>query len=255
MLASSRAHAAGPVVLQFTASSANSGGDTIYFNDPALNGKKHLKLIVTQRWTGIYNDHPIGVYLTGSTWAAFNEDRADMPVGASFNVTLGTSEPNATPLNSADYYTVLAAEKNNPSGILLLTHNWNPYPNIGGTYVDHNLGVLYSNDFKKWLIFNEDFTPPIAAVYNLLDATKNKNAFIQATTSSNIDGGDGVYIDNSLSAGHPNAVVFVTPSGATWNHPLGVYYAGGEWDIFNQDGTTMPAGLTFNVLIYSGTNP
>jgi hypothetical protein len=81
-------------------------------------------------------------------------------------------------------------------------------------------------------------------------------AFIQVATASNIDGGDGTIIDNTLCNGDPNAILIVTPNwnphlkvGVYWNHIVGVYYNGSKWDIFNEDLTAMPAGPAFNVLI------
>lgn len=35
---------------------------------------------------GGYNNHPIGVYYTGTQWAIFNQDLAPMSVGLGFNV-------------------------------------------------------------------------------------------------------------------------------------------------------------------------
>jgi hypothetical protein len=81
-------------------------------------------------------------------------------------------------------------------------------------------------------------------------------AFIQVATASNIDGGDGTIINNTLCNGDSNAILLVTPNwnphlktGVYWNHVVGVYYAGSNWRIFNEDLTTMPAGPAFNVLI------
>jgi len=253
-LTAGEARAAGPVVLQFTGSSGNLSGNTISLNDPALNGKTGLKLIITQCYTGTYNAHPVGVYLVGSTWAAYNEDGDDIPAGASFNVTVAPATTYATPMNSAAEYTELSVEKSNSNGLLFVTHYWNPFPKVGGTYVNHNQGVFYDIFLKKWCVFNEDESPAIVAAYNVLDATKNGKAFKVTTSVSNIDGGDGVYIDNSLTNGNPGAVVFVTPAGGTWDHPVGVFYNNGEWDIFNEDGTKMQAGLTFNVLAFPGPN-
>jgi len=62
----------------------------------ALNGSSTAQLTVTQSYNppgsrGVYNNHPIGVFYdrTVNKWAVFNQDRAPMPAGASFNVLLG----------------------------------------------------------------------------------------------------------------------------------------------------------------------
>lgn len=65
------------------------------------------RLIVTQNWAprSVYNDHPIGVRLTGplatnpfapgveAEWEIFNEDGAPMPAGAAFNVVHDPAPP------------------------------------------------------------------------------------------------------------------------------------------------------------------
>ena len=56
------------------------------------NGNPNAIVVVTPNWNPggvcpcVYNNHPIGVWYTGSQWAIFNQDIAAMPVNASFNV-------------------------------------------------------------------------------------------------------------------------------------------------------------------------
>ena len=66
-----------------------------YIDHPLLNGKPQADPTVTQNWNpgggvGVYNDHPIGVrYDAGrERWEVFNQDGAEMPDGAPFNVTV-----------------------------------------------------------------------------------------------------------------------------------------------------------------------
>jgi hypothetical protein len=65
-------------------------------------------------------------------------------------------------------------------------------------------------------------------------------------------------IDNALTNGHPNAIVFTTPNwnpggvGGTYNnHNIGVYYdnATSQWRILNQDVLTMQPNTAFNTLV------
>ena len=55
-------------------------------------GDPHAKILLTQRWTGVgvYNPHPIGVFYDpfDQAWKVFNEDLADMPLNARFNVAV-----------------------------------------------------------------------------------------------------------------------------------------------------------------------
>ena len=60
-------------------------------------------------------------------------------------------------------------------------------------------------------------------------------------------------IDNVLTNGHPNAIVFVTPNlnpgGLLDEHPTGVLYTNGYWKILNRDSVNMPVNTAFNVLV------
>jgi hypothetical protein len=80
--------------------------------------------------------------------------------------------------------------------------------------------------------------------------------FVQVATAANISGNLTI-IDHPLTNGHPDAIVLVTPNyhpggvGGTYdNHPIGVYYNGGQWTIFNQDLGSMPVDAAFNVMVY-----
>ncbi len=247
---------AGTTVLQFTASAGNTSGDTIFLDSPELNKKPKLKLIVTQVWTGAYNATPVGVFYTSGTWAAYNEDESSIPIRATFNVLVTTDSVNATPANSGADLTLVTLEAKNPNAILLMTHLFNPYPALGGMYADHNLGLYYDTDFKKWSVFNEDESSPLAATYNLFSATRKDNAFVVTTAGTNV-AGYSVLINNPGTNSNPNAVLFAEAlyNGTYWDHPIGVYYDSGTWTVFNEDETAMPAGLTFNVVAFSGTSP
>jgi hypothetical protein len=254
----SKAWAGSPKVLQFTASAENTEDNVLTLDSPALNKKPSLKLIVTQYWTGVYNPQPIGVSYSGGKWNIFNESGAAIPAGANFNVLIGSNSVNATPLNSADEFTAISLGKKNPNAVIFSTHYGNPYPNVGLVFVKNYQGIWYDVGLKQWAIFNEDLSDPLAAAYNLADLTANKNAFLLTTTVSNTVSGNA-FIDNSVADNNPNAVIFAEPvfSGAVWNHPIGVYYSQdyGQWLIINEDSDRMPAGLQFNVAVYSGTNP
>jgi len=120
--------------------------------------------------------------------------------------------------------------------------------------VDHYTGLYYDSIYKKWGEIYEDETDEEAAAYNVLDVTKKANAFVFTTTGPSILG-DGAAIDNLVANGNRNAVVFVAPVyGGYWDHPVGVYYAGSNWYVFNEDQTTMPVGQSFNVEVLSGTS-
>ena len=84
--------------------------------------------------------------------------------------------------------------------------------------------------------------------------------FIWTATSSNTSG-NATLINNLATDGEPGALLFVTPNfdpggvnGGYDNSPIGVYYdssagTSGEWGVFNENSTTMPAGTSFNVFV------
>ena len=81
--------------------------------------------------------------------------------------------------------------------------------------------------------------------------------FVHHATSENISG-NSTYLDNPLTNGYPNAILYVTqnwnPGGTAGtynNHPIGVWYdtERQRWAVFNQDREPMPAGAAFNVAV------
>ena len=67
-----------------------------YINHPLTNDNPNATVLVTQNWNpgggevGVYNNQSIGVFYSISMqqWAIFNQDRADMPDGAAFNIVV-----------------------------------------------------------------------------------------------------------------------------------------------------------------------
>jgi len=73
----------------------NTVGNATYLDDPLTDGKADAVVSVTQNWnpgggTGIYNDHPVGVFYDEDVqkWSVYNRDGAPMPEGAAFNVAV-----------------------------------------------------------------------------------------------------------------------------------------------------------------------
>lgn len=86
-------------VLVHTAGAESISDNSTYLDLPQTNGEPGAVISATQNWnpgtgTGTYNDHPVGVWYDAGRerWAIFNQDRAPMPEGASFNVVVW-SEP------------------------------------------------------------------------------------------------------------------------------------------------------------------
>jgi hypothetical protein len=86
----------------------------------------------------------------------------------------------------------------------------------------------------------------------------NTPVFIHKATAATIPVGSTqqTIIDNPLTNGAPNAILIVTPNynpnstgNIINNHPIGVFYNGTKWGIFNEDLQPMPLNATFNVLV------
>lgn len=77
------------------------------------------------------------------------------------------------------------------------------------------------------------------------------------TINTNVcQGGNCTVIDHPLTNGDANAILIITPNwnaglapGVYNNHPIGVFFTGVNWVIFNQDIAAMPVGAAFNVLV------
>ncbi|MDQ3361680.1 MAG: hypothetical protein M3534_08465 [Actinomycetota bacterium] len=86
------------------ATTESISSNSTYLNNRLINNNPAAILSVTQNWNpggsgGTYNDHPVGVWYDAGVrkWAIFNQDRAAMPEGAAFNVTVsGGAEPAGT---------------------------------------------------------------------------------------------------------------------------------------------------------------
>jgi hypothetical protein len=141
-----------------------------------------------------------------------------------------------------------------PNAIVLVTPNYNP-GHVGGTYDNHPIGVYYNG--SQWTIFYQDLAAmPVGAAFNVIVPTPGANVFVHTATVGN-SSGNATFINNPLTDGNPNAILFVTPNlnpiGVCCvydDHPIGVYYTSGRWAIFNQDVAAMPVDAAFNVLVY-----
>jgi len=251
----------------FVHTAATSGSFATQIDYPLTKGHPNAIILVTPNYdkTGgvcgcVYANFPIGVYYNGFVWAIFNQDMTAIPLDASFNVFVltagaGVFVHKATPGNSTDDYTKIdnPLTNGNPNAIVFVTPNRNP-GGVGGTNDQHNIGVWY--DGSKWAIFNQDTTAiPVNSAFNVLVLVPSSDIFVHTATAGN-RAGDYTKIDNALTNGHPNAIVFTTPNwnpggiGGTYNnHNIGVWYDGSQWAIFNQDFVLPLVNAAFNVLV------
>jgi hypothetical protein len=286
LLTATSSLAAAPVVLQFTASAANTTANILTLNDPHLNGKPTLKLIVTQDISYaaiVFNPHPIGIYYNTSTktWEIFNEDITAMPPGAIFNVLIPTTAArvNGGATNSFTNQTFFTLRKHDASALLLQTHVFDPFPHVttgplNGVFQLSPVGLFFNpvvttppvpSSSGCWDVFNEDVGPALATSYNIADVTKAGTAaapfsFIFTTTAANITG-DLAEISNSLTNSKPNAVLFANHISTTAEPVYDKFYAvvyytpSSRWGIATEDGSTMPVGVSFVITAYPSVTP
>jgi hypothetical protein len=259
---------AGGFVHQATA--ANISGNYTVIDHPLTNGNPNAIVFVTPNWNpgnvgGTYNNHNIGIWYSSSQqkWAIFNQDLAAMPVNAAFNVLVLVPQSDvfvhkATSANIFLNYSLIDHTLSNadPNAIVFVTSNWNPGGSSSGIYNNQNIGVWYSLT-QKWSVFNQNTTAPMPnnAAFNVLIPHPDASVFVHKATTGNTSG-HITTIDYPLTNNKPNAILLVTPNwnpggvGGTYNnHPIGVYYTGGKWRIFNQDFAAMPPNAAFNVIV------
>jgi hypothetical protein len=183
-----------------------------------------------------------------------------MPINAAFNLLIPNPDTSvfvhkATITNTAGAHTILDYPLTNgkPNALVFVTSNWNP-GDVGGIYDNHPIGVYYFSG--KWRILNQDVvTMPVTAAFNVFVPPAGAGVFVHTATAGN-SSGNSTLINNIATNGRPSALLIVTPNwnpggvGGTFdNHPIGVWYSGGKWRIFNQDLASMPVNAAFNVYV------
>ncbi|MDW8019160.1 MAG: membrane dipeptidase [Chloroherpetonaceae bacterium] len=151
-----------------------------------------------------------------------------------------------TSQNLTANYTTLShpATDQRPNALLFVTTDYGR-----GQYPAAPIGVWYNSG--KWTIFNQDRSPMTrGAQFNVLVLEPSERAFVHQATAKNTSG-HITYLDHPLLNGNPKARLLVTQNwqGVYNNSPIGVYYTGQQWAIFNQDLRSMPTGALFNVFV------
>ena len=172
---------ANKTVFTHTATDANSRGDYTYISHPAIDGDPNAVVLVAQSTDrgnarGASYDHNIGVWYEGvneKKWAIFNQDRAAIPAGRTFEVIIPQASETLVHYAKRDNTVGNRTYLNNPlivdepDALLTVTQNWNPGGGRG-VYNDHPIDVLYEADIRKWAIYNRDGAPmPDGAAFNI----------------------------------------------------------------------------------------
>lgn len=132
---------------------------------------------------------------------------------------------------------------NKPDAIVIVNQQY-------GKYNPNETGVWYSNG--SWKIFNQNRKPiPASTIFNVLiiDPAKVPNAFVHTTNAENTRG-HITKLSNPLTDTKPNALVFITQRFGKYNtSPVGVWFSGGKWNLYNEDRKPLPVNTQFNVLV------
>jgi hypothetical protein len=263
------------------ATAGNSVGDSTVIMNAATDGHPNAILLISQLWMldgscgCVYNNHPVGVWYNTITghWEIFNEDGSLMPVGVFFSVSVWSAPVSQLGIQIYSHvasaqpqapYTDLnnSISNSNPNAMVLVTPIWNPPASGKGVVDNHAVGVWYNAATGHWSIFNEDeATMPGYAGFNVMVWNASygwaSNGYVLKSTAANTKY-DYTNLTDPFST--TDVDLWVTPN---WNpggcvtgcqvfhnHPLGTWYntSVGHLSVFNEDGSMMPLGVSFNVL-------
>lgn len=249
-----------------TTSALNSTLDFSQFDNSAINGDSNAIILTTSNWSvgAVYNNFQTGIFYYLGHWQVYNETTRAIPYNSGFNVVKPTAHGTAFRHKITEIPLYNFSDIDNPASngdtnaIVFVTHVYS-LSDSANIYDTVPLGVWYNPVTQKWSIYNErpGSIMKHKMMFNVFVAdTTGGRAFIHTSTISNT-GGDRTLIDHPLLNGNPDAVIIVqhnwNPHGllnGTYDSiPIGVYYNGSNWAVYHQDGTDMPAGLSFNVLI------
>jgi hypothetical protein len=251
----------GPRGYIVTASSQNTSGNSLRIDAPpglpdAGVPSRTQTIALTQVWNpggvgGTYNPHHVGVWFDGTSWWIYNEDGAAMPKGASFAVAF-IDMLQVTAVAAGKQVPLTGPSATDPSALFLLTHVWDP-PGEPGVYENHEIAAQLLG--QTWTVTTADGASGIAASASFNALPPASSAFLSVAKQVQ---GNFTLIDNPLTNGNPNAVVFITqnlsPGGTAApavSSPLGVWYDGAaqKWSVFTEDVRAMPMGAAFNVAL------
>jgi hypothetical protein len=255
-----------------TATAANTSGNVTYIDSTYTNGDPDVRLMVTHNWSAnpVYNNHNVGVWYdtARNKWAIFNQDLAAMPRNVTFSVYavapsneafthIATSGSRGNIMLNWTYLDYVATN-NRPELKLFVTPKYNP----NNVYNNHPIGVWYDARVGKWAVFNQDRAAmPNRAAFNVFvfwegswSASPVWGSVERTTITTHIANANNS-IDNftwmTAFPGQGGVSLFVTPvynpNAVYNNHPVGVWYTGQFWSIFNEDLAAIPRNAAFNI--------
>lgn len=170
--------------LQHISSGNNTRSNSTYINAEGLNNNPNAIIIVEyDETTRAANQHAIGVWYNGTQWAIFNQDRATMPAGLTFNLTWKNADDKSFVFRSNNGNTQLDHPliNNNPSARFFASQVWNP-GGSGGVYNNSEITLGYNAETGKWILKNTSGNAlPAGAAFNIL-IENNKSPLTVITT-------------------------------------------------------------------------
>jgi hypothetical protein len=259
-----------PEIHVHTAVDSTIAGHISKIEVDGLDGFENMYPVFTHNYNpgggaGIYQTHYTGIYYHNNNWRLYNEEFDPFITNSSFNVLIpgvGTySWAHTTSKdNIVNNYTVVDHPKMNEdtNWQMYVSHNYR-VGDKGGTYHAHNVGVFYSTSLKKWCIYNEDQEDMAEDVkFNVVFIpTDSKIDHMEQLTDGDNTSKHITRLDHPKLNNNPNAKIVVSHMynlsrgfGGKYNdHPIGVYYNGSKWCIYNEDKEDMDLGIGFFVFI------
>ncbi|MBR9917083.1 T9SS type A sorting domain-containing protein [bacterium] len=239
-------------------------------DNDAFNGKENLFPVFTHNYNpgggpGKTQTENLGMYYAEGMWSIYHESGSDFEVNSNYNVlypdlNTGSWKHITTDDNSNNNYTVIDHPKLNgdPDAMIFVSHVFNTN-GASGSFHQHQIGVSYLTQQDKWAIFNQDLEDmDIDVAFNVVFLAKPEdfNSYVHTVDGDNIDEYTTV-LDHPKLNNNPDAKIIITqlwnPGGTAQgkynDHPVGVYYNGTHWTIYQEDDTYMNPGIAFNVLI------
>lgn len=140
----------------------------------------------------------------------------------------------------------------NPLEKIQITKNWNPNGTSYADYNNHETGLWY-NGLSQWTVYNDDLNSMVGNLaFNIFIPGETADSYVHLSDAATIIS-NWTVLDHPALNGNPNALLFVTQNLSAFavydESPLGVWYNGSRWSVFNQDLSAMPENIAFNVYV------
>ncbi|HEY3412078.1 MAG TPA: hypothetical protein VGM51_03365 [Armatimonadota bacterium] len=220
----------------------------VFIDDPRLNNWADAHLVATHRFVGAYNG-PTAVWYSPNDhkWVIANDDAGIMADGETFNYSFGPQVHTVTRSAESSPFpwgVLLAAPELNHNGSanVLATHHF------VSTFGSTALGVRY--DGSSWSAYSENASDMLNGErYFYVDADGSGGRAVHS--AGNDYHGYGLYLDDARLNGNPSAILLAQHDGiySVNPSPMGVWYDGSRWVVYNETRAQFPMGEAVNYLI------